>query len=153
MMLFKPSFGLTRSLSILHVRAHDRPDFGMLTVETAVFDRICWFSSSRDRKGQDPVEYYLESVEEYSEVKLHRSEPEPGNENVNTVYFVNQAREILDSVVGSLSTMNEHAIANVISIALKGASQPHLYFCLHARVWLVYFIRRSRNEANDCENT
>ena len=31
---------------------------------------------------------YLESVEEYSEV----SEPESGNENVNTVYFVHQAR-------------------------------------------------------------
>ena len=64
----------------------------MLTVETAVFDCICWFSSSRDRKGQSyQVEYYLESVEEYSE-GIHNSEPEPGNGNVNTVYFVNQAR-------------------------------------------------------------
>ena len=34
---------------------------------------------------------YLESVEEYSE-GIHNSEPEPGNGNVNTVYFVNQAR-------------------------------------------------------------
>ena len=38
-----------------------------------------------------PVEYYLESVEEYSEGKIHKNEPEPGNGNVNTVYFVNQA--------------------------------------------------------------
>ena len=30
--------------------------------------------------------------EEYSEGKIHKSEPEPGNGNVNTVYFVNQAR-------------------------------------------------------------
>ena len=31
-------------------------------------------------KGQSyPVEYYLESVEEYSEGKLHMSEPESGN--------------------------------------------------------------------------
>ena len=38
------------------------------------------------------MEYYLESVEEYSEGKIHKSEPEPGNGNVNThVYFVNQA--------------------------------------------------------------
>ena len=45
-------------------------------------------------KGQYPVEYYLESVEEYSlsEGKIHMSEPEPGNGNVNTVYFVNHAR-------------------------------------------------------------
>ena len=34
----------------------------------------------------------LESVGEYSEGKIHKSEPEPGNGNVNTVYFVNQAR-------------------------------------------------------------
>ena len=43
------------------------------------------------RKGQSyPVEYYLESVEEYSEGKIHMSEPESGNGKVNTVYFVNQ---------------------------------------------------------------
>ena len=29
---------------------------------------------------------------ENSEGKIHKSEPEPGNGNVNTVYFVNQAR-------------------------------------------------------------
>ena len=49
----------------------------MLSVETAVFDCIRWFSSSRDRNGQSYlVEYYLESVEEYSEGKIHKSEPE-----------------------------------------------------------------------------
>ena len=65
----------------------------MLTVETAVFDCICWFSSSRDRKGQFyPVEYCLESVEECSEGKVHKSEPEPRNGNVSTVYFINQAK-------------------------------------------------------------
>ena len=64
-----------------------------LTVETAVFDCICYFSSSRDRKVQSyPVEYCLESVEEYSEGKIHKSEPEPENGNVNTLYFVYQAR-------------------------------------------------------------
>ena len=45
-------------------------------------------SSNCDRKGQShPVEYYLESVEEYSEGKIHMSEPESGKGNVNTVYF------------------------------------------------------------------
>ena len=39
-----------------------------------------------------PVEYYLESVEEHFEGKIHKNEREPGNGNVNTVYFVNQAR-------------------------------------------------------------
>ena len=33
-----------------------------------------------------------ESVEEYSESKIHMSEPESGKGNVNTVYFVNRAR-------------------------------------------------------------
>ena len=27
------------------------------------------------------------------------------------------------------------------AIVLKGRSQPHLRFCLHARVWLLYFFR------------
>ena len=91
MMLFKRSFGLTRSSFILYVHEHDRLGFGMLTVETAV---IHLFNSSNcNRKGQSyPVEYYLEAVEEYSESKIHISEPESGKGNVNTVYFVNQAR-------------------------------------------------------------
>ena len=72
-------------------------------------------SSNCDRNGQlYPVEYYLEPVEEYSEGKIHMSEPESGNGNVNTVYFVNQARGNVESVARrSLFTMNEHAIANV----------------------------------------
>ena len=71
----------------------------MLFVETAVlnprgvFDCICVFSSNCDTKGQTyPVEYYLESVEEYSEGKIHMSEPESGKGNVITVYLGNQAR-------------------------------------------------------------
>ena len=53
-------------------------------------------------------------MEEYSEGKIHMSEPESGKGNVNTVYFVNLARGILESVArSSLFTMNEHAIANV----------------------------------------
>ena len=93
MMLFKRSFALTRSLFILHVHEHDRLGFGMLTVETAVIAFVDFNSSNCDRKGQSyPVEYYLESVEEYSEGKIHMSEPESGKGNVNTVYFVNQAR-------------------------------------------------------------
>ena len=36
----------------------------------------------------DPVEW----VKEYSKGKTYKSEPEPGNGNVNIVYFVNQVR-------------------------------------------------------------
>ena len=37
---------------------------------------------------------------------------------------------------------------------LKGPSQPHLYFCLHSRVWLLYFIRsKSKRRLNHCETT
>ena len=42
MMLFKRSFGFTRSLFTLYVHEHDRLGFGMLTVETAVIrERKC----------------------------------------------------------------------------------------------------------------
>ena len=98
MKLFRRSFGLTRSLFILYVHEHYRLGFGMLTGETAVIASPLAFvdfnSSNCDRKGRSyPVEYYLESMEEYSESKIYMSEPESGNGNVNTVYFVNQARE------------------------------------------------------------
>ena len=39
-----------------------------------------------------PVEYCLESMEEYSECTIHKGEPEPRKGKVNTVYFINQAR-------------------------------------------------------------
>ena len=89
MMLFKRSFGLTRSLFILYVHEHD--SFGMLTVETAVIHLIfILIVPIATEKGQSyPVEYYLEPVEEYSEGKIHMSEPESGKGNVNTVEFVN----------------------------------------------------------------
>ena len=75
----------------IYVHEHDRLCFPMS--ETAVFYCICWLSSSRDRKGQSyPVEYCLESVEEYSEGTIRKGQPEPRNGNVNTVYFINQAR-------------------------------------------------------------
>ena len=80
--------------------------------ETAVFDCICWLSSSRDRKGQSyPVEYCLESVEEYSEYTIHKGEPEPRKGNVNTVYFTNQARANTGQSHG-LYLRWRHAIAN-----------------------------------------
>ena len=67
-----------------------------------------------------PVEYYLESVEEYSEGKIHKSEPEAGNGNVNTVYFVNQARgNTRISRTEFVYSMNKHAIANVYSLYLS----------------------------------
>ena len=87
MTLFKRSFGLT-NLFILYVLQHNRLGFGMLTVETAVFYCICWFSSRSDKKGQSyPLENCLESLEEYSEGKIHKSEPEPQNGNVNTFFL------------------------------------------------------------------
>ena len=64
MMLFKRSFGLTRSLFILHVHEHDRLGFGMLTVETAVIYLFILIVPIATEKSY-PVEYYLESVEEY----------------------------------------------------------------------------------------
>ena len=73
------------------------------------------------QKGQSyPVEYYLELVEEYSEGKIHKSEPEPGNGNVNTVFFVTRARgNTRISRMEFVYAMNEHAIANVYSVIFE----------------------------------
>ena len=64
----------------------------MLIVETAVIPGLYLIAlvdfntSNCDRKGQSyPVKYSLESVEEYSEGKIHMSEPESGNGNVNVL--------------------------------------------------------------------
>ena len=62
----------------------------MLTVETAVIHLFILIVPIATEKVSRI--YYLESVEEYSEGKIHMSEPESGNGNVNTAYFVNQAR-------------------------------------------------------------
>ena len=62
-MLFKRSFGLTRSLFVLYVHEHDHLGLEMLSVETAAFDCIkLLISSSRDRKRQSYPAEYLESV-------------------------------------------------------------------------------------------
>ena len=59
-------------------------------------------------------------MEEYSEGKIHKSEPEPGNGNVNTVYFVlNRARRNTRiSRTEFVYAMNEHAIANVYALVI-----------------------------------
>ena len=78
----------------IYVHEHDRLCFPMLTEETAVFDRLHLLTlfKSRQKRSVFPVEYCLESVEGYSECTIHKGEPEPRKGNVNTVYFINQAR-------------------------------------------------------------
>ena len=52
--------------------------------------------------------------------KIHKSEPKPGNGNVNTVYFVNQARgNTRISRTEFVYAINEHAIANVYSVTFE----------------------------------
>ena len=98
MMLFKRWFGLTRSLFILYVNERDRLGFGMLTVETAVILGLYLIAFvdlvpiGTEKVSLIRSNIYLESVEEYSEGKIHKSESELGNGNLNTEYFVNQAR-------------------------------------------------------------
>ena len=77
---------------ILYVHEHDRLGRDVNCGNSC--NTFVYFNSSNcDRKGQTyTVEYYLESAEEYSEGKIHMSEPESGKGNVNTVYFGDQAR-------------------------------------------------------------
>ena len=84
-----------------------------LELAKAVFDCFCWFSSSLDRKGQShQVEYCSVSVEECSKSKIHKSEPDQGTEVLILSTSLIGAGEILESVAGSLFTMNERAITN-----------------------------------------
>ena len=77
----------------IYVHEHDRLYVPMLTVETAVFDCICWLSSNHDRKGQSLSGRILFGIGgRVLEGTIHKSEPEPRNGDVNTVYFINQAR-------------------------------------------------------------
>ena len=78
----------------IYVHEHDRLCFPMLTEETAVFDRLHLLTcfKSPQKRSVFPVEYCLESVEGYSECTIHKGEPEPQKGNVNTVFFINQAR-------------------------------------------------------------
>ena len=56
-------------------------------------------------------------MEEYSEGKIHKTEPKPWNGNINTVSYVNQARgNTRISRMEFVYAMKEHAIANVYSV-------------------------------------
>ena len=86
-MLFKRSFGLTRSLCILYVHDCDGLGFGMLTVKTAVIHLmfISIVPIATENVSLIRWNIHLESVEEYTEGKIHMSKPESGKGNVNTV--------------------------------------------------------------------
>ena len=65
------------SLIILYVHEHRRLGFWMFTVKTvfSIWLHLIINFSSCDRKSQSrPVEYCLESVDEYSEGKIHKGE-------------------------------------------------------------------------------
>ena len=78
----------------------------MLTLETAVFAFVDLVPAATEKVS-------LISVEEYSEGKVHKSEPEPRNGNVNTVYLNNQARgNSRISRTEFVYDEREHAMAN-----------------------------------------
>ena len=97
-------------------------------------------------------------MEEYSEGKIHKSEPEPGNGNVNTVYFVNQARGNTQiSRTEFVYAMIEHAIANLYSVIFELPSwnvrkQIHFYklaFALkHYKSMRQYLARNLKADVN-----
>ena len=59
-------------------------------------------------------------MEEYSEGKIHKCEPELGNGNVNTVSYGNQAGgNTRISRIEFVYAMNEHASANIYSVIFE----------------------------------
>ena len=93
---------------------------GKSYISLAVFWLHLLISSSRDRQLSLSVD---QSVEKYSDGRIHKSEPERRNDgNVDAVYF-SSSGEIFESVAQSLFTINKHTIANVC-----------LYLCVHFRI-------------------
>ena len=98
-MCFLVEFDLLFAFSVLsldcaslfiYVHEHDRLCFPRKQLYLIVFVDLVPVAT---KKGQSyPVEYCLESMEEYSESTIHKGEPEPRKGNENTVYFINQAR-------------------------------------------------------------
>ena len=89
-------------------------------------------SSSRDRwLSLNAFVYCFESVEKYSDGKIHNSEPELRNGgNVNTVYFYSSG-EIFKSVAQSLFTINKYMMANVcfyLCLQIKIIYVKNIYF-------------------------
>ena len=74
------------------------------------------------------VEYCLESLEKCSESKIHKSEPEPKNDNIytvlNTVCCIHQGKYLNQS--HTMFTINKYAIADV-----------YLYLCFQLRIMYV----------------
>ena len=77
-------------------------------IEISKHKRYKWFNNKNGNES-----FFILRNQEYSEGKIHKSEPEPGDRNVNTVYFINQARGNTRISRRGFFTMNEHTIANV----------------------------------------
>ena len=79
------------SLFILYVNEHDFES--PWPWEQLYFDYTYWLVLVATDRGPYPVEYCLESVEKYSEGKIHKSEPEPRNGKLrHTVCCIHQAK-------------------------------------------------------------
>ena len=87
MMLLKRSFGFMRSLFILYVHEYGHLDFGMLTVETAVFDCIYRYPVATEK-----VSHIRSNIIWNWWKSTWRARSITVNLNQGTVYFVNQAR-------------------------------------------------------------
>ena len=59
-------------------------------------------------------------------------------------YIVLKYKGKIELIFGRSSSLNMVKFSKLrvlVWVWFKGPSQPHLYFCLHARIWLLYFIR------------
>ena len=92
MMLFKRSFGLTRSLFILYVHEHDRLGFGLYLIRLHLLILIVLIATEKVSRFQSNIIW---------------------NGWKSSLRALLRPGEILESVARSLITMNEHAIANV----------------------------------------
>ena len=104
----------SESLFILYIHEHDRLGFGMLTVETAyLIAFVDLVLAATEKVSLIRSNSVWNRWKVYSKGRVHKSEPEPPNGNVDTVHSLIRPGETFESVAPSFFTMNEHAIANV----------------------------------------
>ena len=92
MMLFKPSFGLTRSLFILYVHEHDCLGSGLYLIRLHLLILIVLIATEKVSRFRSNIIW---------------------NGWKSSLRALIRPGEILESVARSLIAMNEHAIANV----------------------------------------
>ena len=105
-----------------------------------MYKKISYNWSTNHAQGRSHLEWI-------STVQCNQKKENNNRENPTgcTLFSSHTWSQVIWSVKATLSVamQNNIEVCNMMPLeqnSLKGPSQPHLCFCLHARIWLLYFI-------------